>query len=117
MLTALWSVDAPTEATRTQIWPYRTYVLPEHRRDGTPVTIRNFPLGPRSGHIAIAFTSDSSGSRFLARLGTYADELTLRQTTGDRVAALAAALGVDGIVLDPFGPGVPGVVTLEIAAQ
>lgn len=68
--------------------------------------------------MAVAFTCEGSGSRFLARLGSYANELVLRETTGDRVAALASALGVDGIVLDPFGPGVPGVVALaEIAAR
>jgi hypothetical protein len=107
-LTALWSVDDADRA-RAQLWPYRTYVVAEHRRDGSPVTVRNYP---GSGHVALAFTNEAAGARFLARLGAYADALALRQTTGDRVVALASALGVAGIVLDAFGPGVPGVIAL-----
>lgn len=118
-LTALWSVDTLVERAEhaerasTQVCPYRTYVIAEYRRDGSTVTIQNYPCaGPGSGHVALAFTSESSGARFLARLGELAHDLVLRQTTGDRVVALASALGVDGIVVDPFGPGVPAVVAL-----
>jgi hypothetical protein len=70
--------------------------------DGSLLTLTNID-GLRN--VLVLFTGPDSMQELLGKLGAPAATMKTGQTTGERIFPAIASLGVDGVVLNPVGPG------------
>jgi hypothetical protein len=81
---------------------YDAYFAALHAHDGSIVTLQNYPGLRNAG---LLFTAPDCLDAFMHAVGASAEGLTTGQTTGARVFDMLPDLGIDGVVINPSGPG------------
>lgn len=107
------ALDQPPPATPelvAMIRRYDSYFIVVHREGGAIVTIQNFPGFTNAGAV---FTAPDCLQVFLEASQAVPASLQTGATTGERLLEQLTQLGIDGLVVNPLGPGVTRPLTLD----
>jgi hypothetical protein len=90
-----------TPAMVEAVKQYDAYFIAQNA-DGSLLTLANID-GLRN--LLVLFTGPDSMQELLAKLGPAAATMRTGQTTGPRLMGALASMGIDGVVVNPVGPG------------
>lgn len=98
----------PAATVADRVRGYDAYFIAVHPGNGSIVTITNHPRFKNAG---LLFTAPDCLDAFMARVP--GASLQTGQTTGTRVTGLLSSLGIDGLVINPCGPGTSRAFSLD----